>query len=326
LENLWGLFGELGGSSELLTDIILFAGEHIGSVFEVLGAIIGTAINAVVDVVRWFQSVVKGSEFLTNVFAGLSNGVSTVMTTLRKYMSAEGFKSILQMIGDGFTSMIDDILAFIGPTFGGISAEEKKKRDDERAERAKSRDARMDAVLEEKDAKLAAQKEGVKQDSAKFQQQKLHMGKMGGLQKEEEDAKKKAADAANPEVIKNYNDPIALLKAEATQQKSDIIPKSEIKSPASGAASADVASATKALEAAAEKKKQEVEQKAKEEAEKKKQEADKKPATTQESATTLLAELNNKMALLIKHAAGTQINTYETYNVTKGLSGNLFKG
>jgi hypothetical protein len=326
LENLWGLFGELGGSTDILTDIILIGGELLGGMFEVIGAAIGLAINAVVDITRWFMSVVQKSEFLTNIFNILKDAVSVAITTFRKYMSAEGLKSLLAGIGDGFMGLIDDILAFIGPTFGGISEEEKKKRDDERAERAKARDARMDAVLEEKNAKLEVQKQGVKQDSAKFQQQKLHMSKMGGLQKDEEDAKKKAADAANPEVVKNYNDPIALMKAELTQQKSDIIPKSEIKSPTSGVASADVAGATKALEAAAEKKKQEVEQKAKEEAEKKKQEADKKPATTQESATTLLAELNTKMALLIKHAAGTQVNTYETYNVTKGLSGNLFKG
>ena len=325
LENLWGLFGELGGSTDILTDIILFAGEYIGGVFEVLGAVIGTTINAVVDVVRWFQSVVKGSEFLTNMFSNLSNATKIVITTLRKYMSAEGFKSILEMIGDGFTSMIDDILAFIGPTFGGISEEEKKKRDDERAERAKSRDARMDAVLEEKDAKIAAHKEGVKQDTAKIQQQKLHMSKMGGLQKDEEDAKKKAADAANPDVIKNYNDPIALLKAEATQQKSDIIPKSEIKTPTASNTAA-VAVATKDIEAAAQKKVQEAEQKAKEEAEKKKKEAETKPAATQESATTLLAQLNTHMAQLIKLTAQNTTNTYEQVVATKGLSGNLFKG
>jgi hypothetical protein len=220
--------------------------------------------------------------------------------------------------------MIDTILNLI-PGFG-ISDDEKKKRDDERAERAKARDARMDAVLEEKNAKLEANKEGVKQDSAKFQQQKLHMTKMGGLQKDEADAKKKAAEAANPEVIKNYNDPIALMKAELTQQKSDIIPKSEIKNPAAtGAASTDLAGATKAIEAAAEKKRQEAEQKVKEEAEKKKQESEKKPGATQESATTLLAQLNTNMAHLIKLTAQTTDNTYATVVAARGLSGNLFK-
>jgi hypothetical protein len=148
---------------------------------------------------------------------------------------------------------------------------------------------------------------------------------MGGLQKEEADAKKKAAEAASPDVIKNYNDPIALLKAEATQQKSDIIPKSEIKTPTASNTAA-VAVATKDIEAAAQKKVQEAEQKAKEEAEKKKKEAETKPATTQESATTLLAQLNTHMAQLIKLTAQNTTNTYEQVVATKGLSGNLFKG
>jgi hypothetical protein len=325
LENLWGLFGELGGSSETLTDIMLTGGQIVGGIFEFLGAVIGTAINAVVDITRWFIGLVKKSEFLTDMFTWLGSTVSTAITTIRKYMSAEGLKSILDGIGDAFMGMIDSILNAIPDALGGMSNEEKKKRDEERAERAKSRDARMDAVLEEKNAKLEAHKEGVKQDTAKFQQQKIHMNKMGGLQKEEADAKKKAAEAASPDVIKNYNDPIALLKAEATQQKSDIIPKSEIKTPTASNTAA-VAVATKDIEAAAQKKIQEAEQKAKEEAEKKKKEAETKPAATQESATTLLAQLNTHMAQLIKLTAQNTTNTYEQVVATKGLSGNLFKG
>ena len=193
LENLWGLFGELGGSSETLTDIMLTGGQIVGGIFEFLGAVIGTAINAVVDITRWFIGLVKKSEFLTDMFTWLGSTVSTAITTIRKYMSAEGLKSILDGIGDAFMGMIDSILNAIPDALGGMSDEEKKKRDEERAERAKSRDARMDAVLEEKNAKLEAHKEGVKQDTAKFQQQKIHMNKMGGLQKEEADAKKKAA-------------------------------------------------------------------------------------------------------------------------------------
>ena len=89
--------------------------------------------------------------------------------------------------------------------------------------------------------------------------------------------------------------------------------------------SAPVAAATKEIEAAAEKKRQEAEQKAKEEAEKKKQESEKKPGATQESATTLLAQLNTNMAHLIKLTAQTTDNTYATGVAARGLSGNLFK-
>ena len=50
----------------------------------------------------------------------------------------------------------------------------------------------------------------------------------------------------------------------------------------------------------------------------------KKP-TTQETAESLLAELNTKMAQLLKFSAQTTTNTYETFNAAKGLQGNLFK-
>jgi hypothetical protein len=230
----------------------------------------------------------------------------------------------INKVFSGLFGMIADILP---DNFGGNkmrdlskSFEEQAKINDEKTEVAKT------AAVEEKkqrDLKLEAHKEGVKQDDARFRQQKLHVSKMDGLQKEEEDAKKKSADA---EVVKNYNDPLALLKAEATQQQSDIIPKSEIKNiPTAGTASADLAGATKAIEAAAEQKKQEAEKKIKEEAEKKKQEEEKKPGATQDSAVTLLAQLNTNMAHLIKLTAQTTDNTYATVVAARGLSGNLFK-
>jgi colicin import membrane protein len=87
----------------------------------------------------------------------------------------------------------------------------------------------------------------------------------------------------------------------------------------------------KALEADAEKKKQEEDAKAKTDAEakakedaaaKEKQEQDKK---AQESPSTLLAELNTKMAKLITLQAQTTTNTYENVMATKGLNKNLYK-
>ena len=87
----------------------------------------------------------------------------------------------------------------------------------------------------------------------------------------------------------------------------------------------------KALEADAEKKKQEEDAKAKTAAEakakedaaaKEKQEQDKK---AQESPSTLLAELNTKMAKLITLQAQTTTNTYENVMATKGLNKNLYK-
>ena len=47
--------------------------------------------------------------------------------------------------------------------------------------------------------------------------------------------------------------------------------------------------------------------------------------TTQENATSLLQELNNKMAQLIKITAQNEANTAETVAATRGLSKDLFR-
>ena len=62
-----------------------------------------------------------------------------------------------------------------------------------------------------------------------------------------------------------------------------------------------------------------VPEKAEEDAGKKKQEQ--KP----ESAETLLAELNNKMATLLKYTFTVAHNTNETVSATRGLNNNLLK-
>ena len=65
------------------------------------------------------------------------------------------------------------------------------------------------------------------------------------------------------------------------------------------------------------------ETKAKEEAAAKEKEEQSKKS--QESPSTLLAELNTKMAQLIKLQAQTTTNTYENVMATKGLNKNLYK-
>jgi hypothetical protein len=77
---------------------------------------------------------------------------------------------------------------------------------------------------------------------------------------------------------------------------------------------------------AAEKKKVEedaAKKKAEEDAAKKKQEEDKNKKP--ESAETLLAELNNKMATLLKYTFTVAHNTNETVSATRGLNNNLLK-
>ena len=97
-------------------------------------------------------------------------------------------------------------------------------------------------------------------------------------------------------------------------------------------AAANADAAKKAIEIEAEKKKvDEATAKAKTDAEakakgdtaaKEKEEQNKK---SQESPSVLLAELNNKMAQMIKLQAQTTTNTYENVMATKGLNKNLYK-
>jgi hypothetical protein len=331
VESLFGLFGDVGNSSKFLTDTLLLAGDILGGIFGFLGSIIGGVIDQFVFVVTTLKNVLMSMDWFKDGVNKASDFIGKAIDMFRMFVGAEGGKYLINLLYFGINKVFSGLFGMIADilpdNFGGNkmrdlskSFEEQAKINDEKTEVAKT------AAVEEKkqrDLKLEAHKEGVKQDDARFRQQKLHVSKMGGLQKEEEDAKKKSADA---EVVKNYNDPLALLKAEATQQQSDIIPKSEIKNiPTAGTASADLAGATKAIEAAAEQKKQEAEKKIKEEAEKKKQEEEKKPGATQDSAVTLLAQLNTNMAHLIKLTAQTTDNTYATVVAARGLSGNLFK-
>jgi len=131
----------------------------------------------------------------------------------------------------------------------------------------------------------------------------------------------------------------ALTEAEtlAKQRTGTASPSSTAAPPSSTAASAATApadAAKKSIEADAEKKKtdeaaakkkieDDTAAKAKEDAAvKEKQEQDKK---AQESPSTLLAELNTKMAKLITLQAQTTTNTYEAVMATKGLNKNGFK-
>lgn len=319
IKRLFGLFGELGGSSTTLTDTLLLAGDIIGGMFEFLGAAVGAVIDGFTWLVTTVKNVINKSEWLTSMFASLGNGVSNAITTIRKYLSAEGFKSMLEGLTDGFMGMIDSILNMLPDWANGISDEEKKKRDDERKLRKEARDARLDAALEERNDKLKAAKEGVKADTEKFTSQRLHVRKMGGLQKEEEDAKKKAAESA---VIKDYNDPLAMLKAEAKQQKSGLIP-AEIKN--AKTASPELAGSVKALEAQAAADKKSAEDAKNKAVEEAKVNAPKtRPAgASQESAETLLASLNTKLDQLIKVNRDSKELAEAQLSVQKGLTGNL---
>jgi hypothetical protein len=141
-------------------------------------------------------------------------------------------------------------------------------------------------------------------------------------QKESANTQQKAALDAK----RNLDDSeTSLLVDEATRQKSAYIKDK----PSTSVATAEATKASIVTEA--EQKRAAAEAPAKKTEEEKKAEESKKESgkgpgpSTQDSPATLLASLNTKMDQLIKHAAVTQSNTYETYRATNGLSGNLYK-
>jgi hypothetical protein len=334
------IFGAGNGMSGL-TDIIIDTGNFIGGVFRMVGGIVGGLIDGFTWLIRTVKSVIGSSEVLTSYFDGLAKGIKAIWTWIHELLSVDGGKAVVMWLGnmvlkimyylqDTFGSMIDGVLAVIPNAIGGISAEEKKKRDEDRAERAKTRDEETKARDAEvarlhesskkevaaNDKKAEHHKQALKQDVANFNKKESHLSKMGGLQKKEEDLKEES-------IVKNYDDPLALLTAHATQQKSGLI-----QTPA-GTPVANAEGGRRAVEQAAEAKVQ-AEKAAAEKASGKG--GGTIPGSTapagpaQESPSVLLASLNTKMDQLIKiskdhHDIGAvQVRTLGQ------LSGDLYAG
>jgi hypothetical protein len=181
-------------------------------------------------------------------------------------------------------------------------------------------------IGKEKDAadkELAAAKTGAEKKAAAEKIEAAEK-KLEALNKAEELAKSRTT-TASPDLTKTVG---ALASTQPTAASTD---KPAVPASAKPQPTTQTDASKKALEADAEKKKQEEEAKAKADAEakakedaaaKEKQEQDKK---AQESPSVLLAELNTKMAQMIKLQAQTTTNTYENVMATKGLNKNLYK-
>ena len=123
--------------------------------------------------------------------------------------------------------------------------------------------------------------------------------------------------------IQDVNAKLTALDTPVSQTVNPNVPKSETTSPA-GAAD----QGKKELEKQQQEKIANEKKKAEDEAAKKKAEEDagkKKQEQKPESAETLLAELNNKMATLLKYTFTVAHNTNETVSATRGLNNNLLK-
>jgi hypothetical protein len=168
------------------------------------------------------------------------------------------------------------------------------------------------AEVDARNEKVANHKKGIEEDTKKFKAQKSHNAKLGDANKETEKAKEKEA-----ELKKSYDDPLALLKQEAQQQKSGFI-----KDGGTGTATAGGEAVKKQIEAA----KEEAEKKADAKIEAEKMKSTGSPTPTQESSESLLASLNTKLDQLIKINKNVSDLNERQLSVQKSLSGDLYQG
>jgi hypothetical protein len=294
-------------------------GAFMGDAFRVLGDVIGFLIDYGVRPLAWTIKTFMIDPILA---------VGKVIVGIIKFFY--NFQDSLAMVGEGFQEMIDGILVALPNAMGGISKEEKERRDAVRQAAKDEREASKSKVTTADEHKAA-----LKEDKKQFAEKKITHDKLTGAAKKEAAAKEDAIKAQEKKNAIDYSaGPEELLKQMATKEGSALVPKTENAAPkdqkTESAAKAE--GTKKEITAEADKKKQDeakakevADAKAAEEAKAKDAEGKKKP-TTQESAESLLSELNTKMAQLIKLSSQTTTNTYEQVMATKGLSGNLFKG
>jgi len=336
------IFQDVG---EILSNVIASLAPVLGPVLEALGNVLGSLFSMIGGAVKILKGILTGDW-------------STVWDGFKQAFG--GFVDTIKSIWEYLKSLVSGGLKALKNLFSGKSTEEKQ------AEQAKEEQAKAEAkkaeAIKSGNKEEVARLERIEQQKAEYKKAKA---KEQAAEKKKAEEAKKTAEAATKkdEVTKNYNDSLSLLKSEAAQQKSGLIPVDEKKKAQAAvkdaktatAASPDAAKATealaktqaspkdkpatvptseagkKALEADAEKKKAE-EAKAKTEAdaeaEKKRkggeQERNKEKQPVQESAETLLASLNTKMEQLIKINRATHEINERQLTVQSGLSGDLF--
>jgi len=193
---------------------------------------------------------------------------------------------------------------------------------------------------EAKEAAVKAQEKLLDYTAGPEELLKQFSGKEGGaveigIKKGEISKEKAAADKELAEAKTGAEKKAAAEKIEIAEAKLKALGEAEAlakqRSGAAPAASANADATKKSIEAEAEKKKVEEEQKKAEEARAAAAQSDPRrldqqaPPKTQENTETLLAELNTKMATLLKYTWTVANNTNETVNATRGLTKDLFK-
>jgi hypothetical protein len=294
---------------ELIKSTLAASGSFIRSSAIFIASALQTA--ATFMLVHWpITLAVAAVVALIAIFKHFGGDVSVVKDGL--LIMWDGFKMFLNYFKLGLLNVLDyvsDQKDAIKQTEADIAANKKDAAD--RADKitatmAANRKAAEDERIAEEKRERNEEAKKLKADQARNQPKpssSSSMGGMGGM------GGSSGTASSSPEIPgMDYNlTGDAALKQFAEREK------------ASPMAAADTT--RKQIEANAEKKTAETAANTKAEEDRKKQQ-EQKP---QENPSVLLAELNNKMAQMIKLQTQTTTNTYENVLATKGLNNNLYK-
>jgi hypothetical protein len=283
----------------IITPIVETLGKIFGGFFDMLGGLV---------------KIIKGI---------LHGDFSTIWEGMK-----QTFGGFFDMLGNIVKFVVQDLVKKIQGVWNWITGkgeksdedvkklqdeDKKKKEADARAGKEGAEAQARQKRLDEQNAAVAKATEEAKKKAAEEEKKKK-----AAEEKKAGDAKKEAKAAAEPATAaKDYNDSLSLLKSEyaaANPTKSQPVAKAE--------------ASKQAIVAAAEQKTAEAAKIATTEAEAKKLAASGStskaaPATTQESAESLLASLNTKLDRLIQvNHRQLEIGTNQL-SVQQGLSGNL---
>jgi hypothetical protein len=294
-----GLFDKLMPIFTDIGDIIKRIAEVVMPLIPPIADAIGSVLGSFFDVLGGFVRAVK--KLITGDFWGAIGEFGSI------------FKSFVEGIGNMLVVLKEIVSGGIKALWNFLTGKtpEKPPEEDKKAAEA----AKVKQQQDLKTAEAAKNKENTEKKAAEAAKKKEDSEKKAAeaAKKKEEDAKRAAT--ATPAVVKNYNDPMALLGAELKQQKSTILPnaetaKKEIEAQAqkkaeaqtssggSGTTSGTISTGTSRPAGSA--------------------------AVSQESAESLLSSLNSKMEQLVKLNREMYSINERQLSVQQGLSGDLF--
>lgn len=296
-------------------DILIDVGAFVGDALRFFGTVIGGVITVLTPIIK---AVVDVFKFLWNTTKTVINFFGNLGDYLTEF-------------GAGLSALIDGILVAIPNAMGGISKEEKQKRDEARALAKETRDAERKSREDSKVKDVEQHKAELANDKKHFAEKKVTSDKVTAQAKKEADAKEAAIKAQEKKNQLDYNaGPEELVKQFAKQENSKLLPNEAVPKTATKEVVKEAETAKKEIERKGEEKTA-ADKKAADEAEAKRkaeekvnEEKGKGTPPTQESAETLLAQLNTNMAQLVKLSKEQKDIGERQLGVTRSLSKDLF--